>query len=212
MKKLALALLVLVGMASCNTFKINVNLENSDGKTVYLQRYDGENLINIDSVVAKNNKAVFKIKINENSDAYSVMVKGWIRPLTFFADNQEVTISGDYQNYNGINVLASESQERLNKFMNEVNKIENEQEIHYLVLDFVKQNIDNPVGPYVLYRYKWSFSLMDLKNLCEVMPGNMKSAYKELVEQYIAGLERTEVGRTYIDFTQIGRASCRERV
>ena len=203
MKKLFLALMVMFAMVSCTkTFKINVNLDNSDGKTVYLQRYDGENMKVLDSVVAKNNKAVFKIKQNDNLDAYCITMKGWRRPLTFFADNQNVNITGDYQNYNGINVLASESQAKLNKFMAEVVNIEDERELHYFVLDFAKQNYENPVGPYVLYRYKWAVSLMDLKNLYEVMPADMTSAYKELVLKYIKGLERTNVGKPYIDFTQ----------
>ena len=202
MKKLFLALLVMMIMTSCNSFKINVNLDNTTGKMVYLQRYDGSNMIVLDSTVAKNDIAVFKVKRSENTDAYCIMLNGWRRPLTFFADNKDVTISGDYQNYNGINVLASSSQEKLNKFMNEVNKIEDEQEIHFFVLDFVKQNIDNPVGPYALYRYKWAFSLNDLENLLEVMPGDMKSSYKDMVDDYVEGLKRTQVGQSYIDFSQ----------
>ena len=202
MKKLVLALLVMMAMVSCNSFKINVNLENSNGKTVYLQRYNGTTMNTLDSVVAKNNTAVFKVKQSDNQDAYCIMVKGWKRPLTVFADNQDVTITGDCQNYNGINVLASESQEKLNKFMSEVNEIEDEQGIHYFVLDFVKQNIDNPISPYVAYRYKWTFSLVELQNLYEAMPKTVESAYKILLVEYIKGLERTEVGSPYIDFTQ----------
>lgn len=202
MKKLLIAVLVMLGMASCNTFKIKVNLENSNGKTVYLQRYDGLDMKTLDSVVVKGDNAVFKVKQNENTDAYNIMIDGWRRPLTFFADNQDVTITGDYQNYNGINVLASESQEKLNKFMTEVNSIENEQEIYYYVLDFTKQNIENPLAPYALYRYKWAFSLNDLENLYDAMPADMHSAYKYLVVEYIKGLKLTEIGMPYLDFTQ----------
>ena len=203
MKKLFIAILVMVSMVSCTkSFKINVNLENSTDKTVYLQRYDGYAIINLDSVVAKDNKAVFKVQQSENLDAYSIMIKGWRRPLTFFADNQDVTITGDYQRYNGINVLASESQEKLNKFMDEVNKIEDEQEIYYFVLDFVKQNIENPISAYALYRYKWAFQIEDLERLFEAMPQNMKSAYKDLANEYMEGLKLTQPGKPYIDFTQ----------
>lgn len=202
MRKLLFAILIMTGMVSCNSFKINVNLDNSDGKTVYLQRYDGLKMNNVDSVVAKNNKAVFKVKQNDNTDAYCVMVKGWKRPLTLFADNQDVTITGDYQKYNGITVTASESQDKLNAFLTGVSTMEDEREIHYYVLDFVKQNIDNPIAPYALYRYKWSFQLEDLRNLLEVMPHDMKSAYKELVVKYMKGLEMTEVGKPFIPFVQ----------
>lgn len=202
MRKLLFAILIMTGMVSCNSFKINVNLENSESKTVYLQRYNGMDMKNLDSVVAKDNKAVFKVKQNDNTDAYSIMIKGWKRPLTLFADNQDVTITGDYQKYNGITVTASESQEKLNAFLKEVGTIEDEREIHYCVLDFVKQNIDNPIAPYALYRYKWSFQLEDLRNLLAVIPHDMKSAYKELVVKYMEGLEKTEAGKPFIPFVQ----------
>ena len=202
MKKLLIAIMVMMAVTSCNSFKINVNLENSNGKTVYLQRYDGEKMNNMDSVVAKDNQAVFNVKKSENIDAFCIMIKGWRRPLTFFADNQDVTITGDYQNYNGINVLASESQEKLNTFMTEVNKIEDEQEIYYYVLDFVKQNIDSPLSTYALYRYKWAFPLEDLDKICEMIPQDMQSAYKDLIIEYMEGLKRTQPGKPYIDFTQ----------
>ena len=202
MRKLLFAVLIMTGMVSCNSFKINVNLENSNGKTVYLQRYDGSEMNTLDSVVAKDNQAVFKVKQSDNTDAYCIMMKGWKRPLTLFADNNDVMINGDYQKYNGITVTASESQEKLNAFMKGVNEIEDEQEIHYYVLDFVKQNIDNPIAPYAMYRYKWSFELNDLRNLLEVMPKDMKSAYKDLVVLYMKGLEMTEVGMPFIPFTQ----------
>ena len=202
MKKLLIAIMVMMAVTSCNSFKINVNLENSNGKTVYLQRYDGEKMNNMDSVVAKDNQAVFKVKKSENIDAFCIMIKGWRRPLTFFADNQDVTITGDYQNYNGINVLASESQEKLNTFMTEVNKIEDEQEIYYYVLDFVKQNIDSPLSAYALYRYKWAFPLEDLEKICDMTPQDMQSAYKDLIVEYMEGLKLTQPGMPYIDFTQ----------
>lgn len=202
MKKLFIAIMVMMVVTSCNSFKINVNLENSNGKTVYLQRYDGEKMNNMDSVVAKDNQAVFKVKKSENTDAFCLMVNGWRRPLTFFADNQDVTIKGDYQNYNGIDVLASESQEKLNIFMKEANSIEDEQEIYYYVLDFVKQNIDNPLGAYALYRFKWAFELGELEKLYNLMPENMQSGYKIELAKYIKNVKKTSPGKTYINFTQ----------
>ena len=181
MKKSLIALLVMTVLTSCfscKSFKVNVNLDNSTGKTVYLNRLEDGSMTTIDSVVANNNKAVFKMKQNDNNDALHIMINGWRRPLTFFADNQDVTITGDYQKYNEIVVMASESQEKLNKIMAEVDNMEDEQDIYYAVLDFVKQNIDNPVGTYVMYRYKWALNLNDLENLYEMIPEGMQCGYK----------------------------------
>ena len=76
--------------------------------------------------------------------------------------------------------------------MTEVNKIEDEQEIYYYVLDFVKQNIDSPLSTYALYRYKWAFPLEDLDKICEMIPQDMQSAYKDLIIEYMEGLKRTQ--------------------
>lgn len=203
MKKLLVVCLVMLGMISCKSFKINVDLDNSTGKTVYLQRLDGTTMKTLDSVVAKDNTAVFKVKQNtKNLDAYSVMVKGWRRPLTFFADNQDVMIKGDCQKYNGIQVIASESQEKINILQKEASIIEDDKDLYYFVLNFIKDNINNPLSAYATYRYKWLFEQSDLETIYDVMPENMQSGYKALVKDYIEGLQLTSPGRPFIDFTQ----------
>lgn len=205
MKKSLIALLVMMALTtcfSCKSFKINVNLDNSTDKTVYLERFEDGALTKIDSVVAKDNTAVFKVKQSDNNDALHIMINGWRRPLVFFADNQDVTISGDYQKYNDITIKASESQEKLKKITDEVDTLEDEQEIYYAVLDFVKQNIENPVGTYVMYRYKWALQLTDLEYLSSLIPENMQSGYKTVITKYIEGLYRTQPGQPFIDFKQ----------
>ena len=205
MKKSLIALLVMTVLTSCfscKSFKINVNLDNSTGKTVYLERLDNGVMTKIDSVVAKDNNAVFKMKKSDNNDALHIMIEGWRRPLVFFADNQDVIIKGNYQKYNEIKVSASESQAKLNEIMTKIDAIEDEKEIRFVALDFVKQNIDNPVGTYVLYRYKWAFELGDLKKLYEMMPADMQCGYKTEVEKYIEGLKKTEPGQLFMDFKQ----------
>ena len=205
MKKSLIALLVMTVLTSCfscKSFKIKVNLDNSAGKTVYLKSLENGAMKTIDSVVAKDNKAVFKVKQSDNNDALHIMINGWRRPLVLFADNQDVMITGDYQKYNAISIKASESQEKLNQIMAEVDKMENEQDIYYAVLDFAKQNIDKPVGTYVMYRYKWAFQLEDLTNLYAMIPENMQCGYKAEVEKYIEGLKKTQPGQHYIDFKQ----------
>ena len=202
MRKLFVAFFVIIAMTSCNSFKINVNLDNSSGKTVSLQKYEGAELQTLNSAVAENNKLVFKVKKSDNLDAYHIMMDGWRRPLPFFAENQNVTIIGDYQKYNGIIVEASEMQKKLDEFVSNANQIEDEKELHYFVLDFMKQNNDNPLGVYVMYRYKWAFSEIEMKNYLDCVPADLQSGYKDLVVKYIKALQRTNPGQQYIDFTQ----------
>ena len=202
MRKFLVAFLVMVSMVSCKSYRINVNLENSDGKTVYLQRYDNAEIITLDSVVAKNNMATFKLKPTKDNDAYLIMIKGWRRPLTVFADNQDVVIKGDCQKYNKIDINASESQIKLLKFYDAANVIEDDKDLYYHVLTFAKENIDNPLSPYIIYQYKWLYDIDDLKTICSAMPDNVESQYKPLIAQYIDGLKLTTPGMPFIDFTQ----------
>ena len=202
MKKLFVALMVILAMTSCNSFKIKVNLDNSNGKTVSLQRYNKDQLETLQTVVVKNNKAVFKVKENDNLDAYIIMLNGWRRPLTFFADNQDVMISGDCQKYNEIKIEASESQQNLDNFMKKAAEIENDEDLYYFVLDFAKYNVENPLGIYVMYRYKWLFPEYDLKMYLGNVPKELVSGYKDLVYNYLLAVRRTNPGQKYIDFTQ----------
>ena len=205
MRKSLLAFMVMVGLISftgCKSFKVNVNLDNSNGKTVYLSRYENETMKKLDSVVIENNTAVFKVKAGKNLDALHIMMNGWKRPLAFFADNQDVTITGDCQKYNKIKVEASESQAKLDSFMEKANSIEDEKELFYYVADFVKENIDNPIGVYALNRYKWAFDMYDLEAIYNSMPEKMQSGYKYQLANYIDGLKRTSPGSKAIDFEQ----------
>lgn len=205
MKKSLIALLVmtiLTSCFSCKSFKINVNLDNTTGKTICLNRLEGGSMTTIKSVVAKDNQAVFKVKQSDNNDALHIMIDGWRRPLTFFADNQDVTIVGDYQKYNEIEVKASESQEKVNEVMALLNTIEDDEDIHFVALDFVKKNIDNPVGAYILYRYKWAFEMKEIEKLYAIMPADMQSGYKDEINEYIEGLKKTMPGEKFLDFTQ----------
>lgn len=202
MKRLFVVFMVILAMTSCNSFKVKVNLENSNGKTVSLMRYEGQDLQTLKTAVAKNNKAVFKIQKNENQDAYMIMVDGWRRPLSFFAENQNVKIVGDCQKYNEIKIEASELQKNLDDFMAKAAEFEDDKDLFYFVLDYAKQNIENPTGIYVMYRYKWLYSDYDLKNYLCCLPKDMTTGYKELVYNYALALRRTNPGQTYIDFTQ----------
>ncbi|MCQ2307304.1 MAG: AhpC/TSA family protein [Bacteroidales bacterium] len=205
MKKLLVALLAVICLASCNdnSFKINVNLKNSDGKTVYLKHYVNEEIETLNSLVAKNDKVVFKVQKGENLDSYLIDIDGWKRPLAIFTENQDVMITGDCQNYNKISVKSGPKQDELNAFVEEFDKIEDETDAMYFAMRLVKENRDNVLGAYTLYRYKWAFSLEDLYKLIDSFEGEARnSGYTKIMKNYIVRLESVSVGHKYIDFKQ----------
>lgn len=202
MKKILICTLVIFSFFSCsrNKFTVDVEMQNANGKTAYLQRMINNELINIDSALIENNKASFKIKKSDNNDAYHLYIKGWRRAVPFFADNQNVVINGDFNAYNKINVTAALTQKNLDEINRKLSKAD-DQIVKMMVSEYVKNNRNDALAPYLLYKYKWAFNLRDFKELIKHISRDVNSGYYEKIKEYIQMLERTSVGQPYIDFT-----------
>ena len=211
----AAALLVL---AACTEkqpqFKINVDLANTEGKTVYLQK-DGKVL---DSAALVNWKAEFNTPVCTDNEMYSIMLDGWRRPFFFFTDNNDVVLEGDAQNPNNIEVKGSESQDRLVAFMNSYDALEvkltadsttsqadADEILKMHCFDYVWENPKDVVAHYVMYRYKWAFGPCELRTMIDNIhhaDSTLSSSNLRLVEEYVEKLERVQAGQPIIDFTQ----------
>ena len=217
MKKLLLFITSVLLFSACNqqeTFKINVNLANADGQTVYLQKACQV----LDSAVINNWEAVFNTPVCEDNEMYSIMLDGWRRPFTFFTDHQDMTLEGDAQNPNAILVKGSESQARYDAFNKDYYDLEakleadstmsedDAQEILKMrCFDFVWDNPTDPVAHYVMYRYKWSFGPCELRTMLDNIhqaDSTITSSTLTLAEEYVEKLERVQAGQPMIDFTQ----------
>ena len=214
---IAVAAIILAACTSTpktETFKVNVNLANADGKMVYLQK-DGQTL---DSAVIANWDAVFETPVCQNNEMYSVMLQGWRRPFPFFTDNVDVTLEGDAQNPNAILVKGSESQDRLNAFTQSYNELEEKLEADSTMaqadkdeilkmhcFDYVWENPTDPVAHYVMYRYKWAFGPCELRTMIDNIhhaDSTLSTANLKLAEEYVEKQERVQAGQPMIDFTQ----------
>ncbi len=219
MKKHLLFLLTLaLGISACNhkenNFKVNVNLANADGQTIYLQK-DGQVL---DSAVIANWDAVLQTPVSNDNEMYGIMLKGWRRPYTFFADNADVTLEGDAQNPNAIVVKGSASQDRLNAFTESYNALEakleadstmNQADAEELLkmhcFDFIWDNPTDPVAHYVMYRYKWAFGPCELRTMIDNIhhaDSTLTTKNLQMAEEYVEKQERVQAGQPIIDFTQ----------
>ena len=206
-----------ITLAACTpkteTFKINVNLANADGQTVYLQK-DGQVL---DSAVIANWDAVFETPVCNDNEMYGIMLKGWRRPFPFFTDNNEVILEGDAQNPNGILVKGSASHDRLNAFTKSYDALEAKLEadstaqadadeaLKMLCFDYVWENPTDPVAHYVLYRYKWAFSPCELRTMIDNIhhaDSTLTTKNLAMAEEYVEKQERVQAGQPIIDFTQ----------
>ena len=210
----AAALMMTACTPKTETFKVNVNLANADGKTVYLQK-DGQVL---DSAVIANWDAVFEMPKCTDNEMYGIMLKGWRRPFPFFTDNMDISLEGDAQNPNAIVVKGSETQARLDAFTQSYNELEEKLEADSTMaqadkdeilkmhcFDYVWDNPTDAVAHYVLYRYKWAFGPCEMRTMLDnihhadstLTDGNLK-----LAEEYVEKVERVQAGQPMVDFTQ----------
>ena len=207
-------------LAACNTkpetktFKVNVNLANADGKTVYLQK-DGQVL---DSAVIENWDAVFNTPVCDDNEMYGITLQGWRRPFPFFTDNVDVTLEGDAQNPNAILVKGSKSQDRLNAFTQSYNDLEAKLEADSTMaqadkdevlkmhcFDYVWENPTDPVAHYVMYLYKWAFGPCELRTMIDNIhhaDSTLTTKNLAMAEEYVEKQERVQAGQPIIDFTQ----------
>ena len=211
---------VAIVLAACTakpetkTFKVNVNLANADGKTVYLQK-NGQVL---DSAIIQNWDAVFNTPVCADNEMYGLMLQGWRRPFPFFTDNTDVTLEGDAQNPNAILVKGSKSQDRLNIFTQSYNDLEAkletdstmsqadaEEVLKMHCFDYIWDNPTDPVAHYVMYRYKWAFGPCELRTMIDNIhhaDSTLKNGNLRMAEEYVEKLERVQAGQPMIDFTQ----------
>ena len=206
MKKLIISSVMILTLFACakNTFKIDVEMTNANGKLVYLQKIIDNEFVNIDSVLIKDNKAHFDVKKEDNSDAYHIFIKGWRRALPFFPDNEDIVINGDFNNYNKIELKPSIvlTQRYLDIFSEGLKDADDDKKKEMLTdsVHFMYGDCHRNVISYLVYRYKWLFNLDELRDIISYFD-NEPTSYSGKIKEYISLLERTEVGQPYIDFT-----------
>ena len=207
-------------LAACNpkpkteTFTINVDIANTEGQTIYLQK-DGQVL---DSAKLENWKATFATPVCNDNEMYGLMLKGWRRPFMFFTDNSEVLVEGDAQNPNAIQVKGSASHDRLTAFTQGYNELEAKMEadstmsqddkdeiLKMYCFDYVWENPTDPVAHYVMYRYKWAFGPCEMRTMIDNIrhvDSTINTTNLKLVEDYVEKIERVQAGQPMVDFTQ----------
>lgn len=206
MKKFIISSILILALFACNknTFNVDIEMTNANGKVVYLQKIIDNEFVNIDSAVIEQNKAHFDVKKDDNSDAYHIFIKGWRRALPFFPDNEDIAINGDFNNYNNIEVKPSIvlTQRYLDIFSKGLKDVDDDKKKEILIdsVPFMYGDCNRNVLSYLIYRYKWLFTLDELRDIIPYFD-NEPTSYSGKIKEYISLLERTEVGQPYIDFT-----------
>ena len=94
------ATLVLCGCNKTKQFKVTINLDNAENKTVYLCKTVGSETLCIDSAVIENKQAVLNAEADEPQMLYTIKydLNDNCGVFPFFSENNDMTISGDFNN------------------------------------------------------------------------------------------------------------------
>ncbi len=233
-KNLLFLFAVALGLSACqpkdNNFKVNVSLANGNEKTVYLQKYVDNAPVIIDSAVITNEAAVLSAEKDNPQILYALKIKGMRGSMPFFADNKDVTVVGDINNPQDVEIMASETQAELDAYNEQLEGFDNQIRDLYAVMqqafddnDSIKMDSLNKVGT-ALMEQQDSFRddyikahpesfvthyILDgvkqdypVDQLKDLMAGfTTESIYRDHLNEYVTKLERLEVGQPFIDFT-----------
>ena len=232
--KLLTLIIATCALISCNksTFNVNVELQNAEGKTIYLKKMFNNEFITLDSAIMQNNMVNFVVEANNPSTHYQISIKD-SNPIRFFSENNDVKITGDAKNRDSFNVTASYAQQLVNEYNVEYKKYnqqrrelgekyrtaaQNNDEATIKKLEaefdkiekninnyqklFLTKNYNNFVAPYILYTNRYNYELNELEDFVNNFNIKEESEYSKLLDEYIAVLQRVDIGQPYVDFTQ----------
>ena len=233
--RLLTLIIATIAFVSCNrpTFNINVELQNAEGKMVYLKKMLDKEFVLLDSAVMQDNKTNFIVESGNIADYYSISLEGIKYPINFFSENKDMSIVGDVKDNKNITVTGSNAQELIKEYNNEnkkfynqlrelgqqyreasqngnqaeLEKIENEynqvekNQNNYISL-FLTKNSNNFIAPYILYNNRYNYELNELEDYVNNFNIKVESEYSKLLNDYIAILQRVDIGQAYVDFTQ----------
>ena len=213
------------------TFNVNVSLVNGNDKTVYLQKFVNNEPVTIDSAVVSNDQAVLKAPIDDPQILYALKVKGKKGAMPFFADNKDVVFVGDMNNPQDVEIMASETQAELDAYNKQVNQFDKQITELYIAMqqafnnedsmiqvdslnkvgtalmeqqdgfrdEYIKAHPESFVAHYILDGAKQDYPVDQLKEMVGAF--TTESIYRDHINEYIASMERLEVGQPFIDFT-----------
>ena len=116
--KLLTLVIALIALVSCGkpTFNVKVDLQNAEGKMIFLQKFVDKKSTIIDSVEMQNNVVNFTVEEDNPATYYSIRIENVRYPIGFFSENNDVTIVGDIKDNTSIVVTASYAQQLVNEY------------------------------------------------------------------------------------------------
>lgn len=235
-RSIFLAAAGLVALAACQQQQSGFTIQGTatgvaDGDTVYLQKYDGSNMMKLDSTIVKNGAFEFKgtpdslvesrfvtYMKGDNRMSAMLFVEDGVIKVTLEPENSKVsgTPNNDIlQQFSDMfGAISKELNEAYMKSqqdstLTEVQRdsvemaLEQKQEEGLdKVFNLVASSIDKPAGVYLLSSFGSSFDVKKMQPLFDRIPAAYASQ-PEIVslKEYVDTAVKTAEGEKYIDFT-----------
>lgn len=233
MKRLIPALIVLI--AACSTpkedaYEINGKITGKTPANVFLQIYENGEMISIDSTEFMNCEFSFTGKV-DFPHQYFIKI-GTLRPFPFFIENSEITITGNIDSLNNVNIVGSTLQDKFTAFNESTNTFDKEMQVIYpqyqqaideevknkleaqldsiyeakmgFIKDYVKTNGNCIIAPYLISRQLiHSIDLEELEELTNAVSPDLKeSKYTQKLIKRITLLRTLQPGLPAPIFSQ----------
>ena len=200
----------------------------TDGTYVYLQKQSGRELVKLDSAVIKGGKFSFEGTQDTTQMRVISYVNGNDKKyLSFFLENgklnatigEETKMTGTPTNdvFNAHNEKRNAAQEELRdmymKLRNDSTMTEDQQkkleaefekksnELDAANMAFVKENITNAAGVFMLPMFSYQLELNELKELIAKIPAELVNERIDALKEHVVVVEKTSVGKKFTDFT-----------
>ncbi|MEI7499084.1 MAG: TlpA disulfide reductase family protein [Bacteroidota bacterium] len=218
MKKYLFILLIGAILASCtgnkNQFTINGTVKGADSGKIYLQKFDVDQWVNVDSASLDKGEFSFKgqtdlpemwhIVMEEKQIMLPVFVENAKIKVQIYVDSLDKSIiTGSpthdiYQQYLAINETINKKMEVVymewkkaketndSTTMKSTDSVSNEldKEMKKQLQDFAKANNKTVVSPYLVMRNSWQFELPDLEGIVASMDTSLNGS------QYLQALKK----------------------
>lgn len=236
---LLFAFVILIGFTACTSgekespqFKLNLSIENFDGKQVKVQKRTADGWQVVDSAKVVSGLAQLHGPIAQPEMLYIGFedIRGTV-PL--FAEAGEIAVKANPENLQQAEITGSPIHERYLAFTDKFEEYDEVLYQHYqafksaeeaadeaaktsaeaayeqaekekkqFLVDYIRTNNKDVVAQFLLYRNTYQFELDELESLVINFDETVKSSYLSELHDRILVLKKVAVGMPFIDFEQ----------
>jgi len=210
MRKFSTFLLVVILLASCarktDSYTIDGKVNDVDSGMIFMQKYEIDQWVKIDSAKLDHGKFTFKGKTTLPEMWYLVMNEKQVL-IPLFVENSRITLEIYADSVDKVNITGSASHDIYKQYQ-EMNKdldarieetykewknakeikdslamkltdsvsTELDKQMKQNLMDFVKNNNKTAVSPYLIIRNAWQFNLPELEELVNGLDTSLKTS------------------------------------